>query len=95
MWESRVDTRYDMKTDISYYGQQYRITKDGGLSGANLGLNFYCGSKQGQEKCIFCPFLAFEGSKVSRVYAVAREMKSIFHQLYKLHFDVYLNQNSL
>ena len=27
-------------------------TKDGGLSGANLVLNFYSGSKQGQEKCI-------------------------------------------
>ena len=34
----------------------------------------------------FTPFLTFEGSKVSRVYAVACEMKSIFYQLYKLHF---------
>ena len=58
-------------------------------------LNFYSGSKQRQEKCIFSPFLTFEESKVSRVYAVAREMKSVFYQLYNLHFDVYLYLNSL
>ena len=38
----------------------------------------------------FSPFLTFEGSKVSRAYAVAHEMKSIFYQLHKLHFYVYL-----
>ena len=44
----------------------------------------------------FCsPFFTFEGSKVSRVNVVAREMESVFYQLYKLHFDgtdsMYLN----
>ena len=42
---------------------------------------------RGRKNAFVSPFLSFEGSKVSRVYAVVREIKSIFYQLYKLHFD--------
>ena len=43
-----------------------------------------------RKSTIFGSFLTSEGSKVSRVNAVVRKMKSIIYQLYKLHFDVYL-----